>query len=463
MPSRERQKFPWAGKFFRARCRLLSTNAGQLRVQSHFCTPNAAWGKPLRSAERDVPTMCPRWIRTEASGHMDALVNSAASFQHPARISSGGDAKTARVAETHDDDEAGETSVDIIWPDKAFEFAWQQVLSQPGTRTPAPQVQATVDSAAVTADSADAQTEVAQQGFPDLLTGQVAVPTSEAANAIWWDQNSIVEQAPRDSNQPPATTSGDAPTFDSLALLDSVDIDLQLRPVPIVPEDPMKWNSNASPPSLPTATDGATLQAEDFAAGNPSLQTDAASFGDSTSSSPSPAVPQLSAQTESPAVATSLSNANFTSQPLTTQVLTALAQRLSSVVEQTADSLTLRLDPPELGEVDVQFQRLDDGITIRVTAKEAVTMEMLMSRGAEIERLLRNQNPDVQKFEFHHPNANGESNFGESANQSSRRDAEARHNGSNIDGNQHNGSADDQPVAAKVRRDDGTARSRIRA
>ncbi len=225
----------------------------------------------------------------------------------------------------------------------------------------------------------------------------------------------------------------------------------------------MKWNSNARPASLPTTSDGATLQADDFATVNPSVPADAASLGDSTSSSPAPAVPQLSTQTESPAVATSLSNANFTSQPLTTQVLTALAQRLSSVVEQTADSLTLRLDPPELGEVDVQFQRLDDGITIRVTAKEAVTMEMLMSRGAEIERLLRNQNPDVQKFEFHHANANGESNFGESANQSSRRDAEARHNASNIERNQYNGSADDQPKAAKVRRNDGTMRSRIRA
>lgn len=410
--------------------------------------------------------MCPRRIRTEASGHMDGLVNSTASFQHPARISSGGGAKTARVAETHDDEEAGETSVDIIWADKAFEFEWQQVLSQPGARTPAPQVQVAADSAIATADSPDAQTEVGQEGLPVSaisVNGQVAVPTSEAANAIWWDQNPIAEQASAVLNQSPVTADDDTPTSDSLALLDAVDVHLQLQPVPVRPEDPMKWKSNASLASLPTASDGAPLQPDDFAAVNPSLQADASSSGDATSSSPSPAVPQLTAQTESPAVATSLSNANFTSQPLTTQVLTALAQRLSSVVEQTADSLTLRLDPPELGEVDVQFQRLDDGITIRVTAKEAVTMEMLMSRGAEIERLLRNQNPDVHKFEFHHANANGESNFGESSNQSSRRDAEARHDESNIERIQHNGAADDQPVAAKVRRDDGTMRSRIRA
>ncbi len=408
--------------------------------------------------------MCPRRIRTEASGHMDGLVNSTASFQHPARISSGDESKTARVAASHDDEEAGETSVDIIWPDKAFEFEWQQALSQPGPRTPALQVQVAADASSATAEPADVQREIGHNGFPCPVHGQVAVPRSEAANANWWDQNSIAEQAPADSNQPPATTSGDATTSDSLALLDSGDIHPQLQPaVPTVPEDPMKWNSNARPASLPTTSDGATLQADDFATVNPSVPADAASLGDSTSSSPAPAVPQLSTQTESPAVATSLSNANFTSQPLTTQVLTALAQRLSSVVEQTADSLTLRLDPPELGEVDVQFQRLDDGITIRVTAKEAVTMEMLMSRGAEIERLLRNQNPDVQKFEFHHANANGESNFGESANQSSRRDAEARHNASNIERNQYNGSADDQPKAAKVRRNDGTMRSRIRA
>ncbi len=124
--------------------------------------------------------MCPRRIRTEASGHMDGLVNSTASFQHPARISSGDESKTARVAASHDDEEAGETSVDIIWPDKAFEFEWQQALSQPGPRTPALQVQVAADASSATAEPADVQREIGHNGFPCPVHGQVAVPRSEA-------------------------------------------------------------------------------------------------------------------------------------------------------------------------------------------------------------------------------------------------------------------------------------------
>jgi hypothetical protein len=158
---------------------------------------------------------------------------------------------------------------------------------------------------------------------------------------------------------------------------------------------------------------GAADGAPEFAA---HAEADTSQF-DNSSTPGSAATPQRAELAEA---STSLSSANATSQPLTTQVLTALAQRLSSVVGQTADSLTLRLDPPELGEVEVQFQRLDDGITIRVTAKESVTMEMLMSRGAEIEKLLRSQNPEVQRIELHHPDSPGEFGFGQGAGQFSR-------------------------------------------
>ena len=93
--------------------------------------------------------------------------------------------------------------------------------------------------------------------------------------------------------------------------------------------------------------------------------------------------------------------------PLTTQVLTALVQNLSTVINETPNSLTLRLDPPELGEVDVEFTRSDEGVAVRVTARESVTMEMLLSRGGEIERMLRNQDADMVKVEFSSPDSDG--------------------------------------------------------
>lgn len=95
--------------------------------------------------------------------------------------------------------------------------------------------------------------------------------------------------------------------------------------------------------------------------------------------------------------------------PLTSQILSALVQQHSTVVQDNADSLTLRLDPPELGQLDVKFTQGADGISVRVSADEAVTMEMLLSRGGEIERMLLNQNSEFVKVEFAAPDSDGRS------------------------------------------------------
>lgn len=95
--------------------------------------------------------------------------------------------------------------------------------------------------------------------------------------------------------------------------------------------------------------------------------------------------------------------------PLTSQILSALVQQHSTVLQDNAGSLTLRLDPPELGQLDVKFTQGADGISVRVSADEAVTMEMLLSRGGEIERMLLNQNSDFVKVEFAAPDSDGRS------------------------------------------------------
>ena len=84
-----------------------------------------------------------------------------------------------------------------------------------------------------------------------------------------------------------------------------------------------------------------------------------------------------------------------------------MVQNLSTVVAESSNSLTLRLDPPELGELDVEFTQSDEGLAIRVRAREPVTMEMLLSRGGEIEQILRSQDADIVKVEFSAPDSDG--------------------------------------------------------
>ena len=64
------------------------------------------------------------------------------------------------------------------------------------------------------------------------------------------------------------------------------------------------------------------------------------------------------------------------------------------------DSLSVRLDPPELGEMTIQLSKTHEGLVVRVTAREAVTMEMLFARGQEIESQLRGQHMNLKSLEF---------------------------------------------------------------
>lgn len=64
------------------------------------------------------------------------------------------------------------------------------------------------------------------------------------------------------------------------------------------------------------------------------------------------------------------------------------------------ESLSVRLDPPELGEMTIQLSKTDEGLAVRVTAREAVTMDMLFTRGQDIESQLRGQNMNLKSLEF---------------------------------------------------------------
>lgn len=87
-------------------------------------------------------------------------------------------------------------------------------------------------------------------------------------------------------------------------------------------------------------------------------------------------------------------------EPLSSQTARAIVHHFETHKAEDNETLTVRLDPPELGELTIELSRTRDGLAVRVTAREAVTMDMLLARGNEIERHLKNQNVDVATMEF---------------------------------------------------------------
>ena len=90
-------------------------------------------------------------------------------------------------------------------------------------------------------------------------------------------------------------------------------------------------------------------------------------------------------------------------QPLSSQVSRAVMDHIEKRGSQESDTLTVRLDPPDLGELVIELSNTKEGLAVRVTAREAVTMDMLFARGSEIETQLRGEKIDLQSLEFLSP------------------------------------------------------------
>ncbi len=87
-------------------------------------------------------------------------------------------------------------------------------------------------------------------------------------------------------------------------------------------------------------------------------------------------------------------------QPLSNQVSQAILEHIERNGVRSNDTLSVRLDPPELGEMTIELSRTHEGLAVRVTAREAVTMDMLFARGQEIESHLRAQQMNLKSLEF---------------------------------------------------------------
>ncbi len=89
-----------------------------------------------------------------------------------------------------------------------------------------------------------------------------------------------------------------------------------------------------------------------------------------------------------------------TRPPLSAQVSRAVMEHLERHGIRQNDSVTVRLDPPELGEMTIRLSQTHEGLAVRVTAREAITMDMLFARGQEVESHLRDQQLNLKSLEF---------------------------------------------------------------
>jgi hypothetical protein len=90
-------------------------------------------------------------------------------------------------------------------------------------------------------------------------------------------------------------------------------------------------------------------------------------------------------------------------QPLSSQVSRAVIEHLERKTTAESETLTVQLDPQDLGEMVIELSKSKEGLAVRVTAREAVTMDMLLARGSEIENQLRGEKLDLRSLEFLSP------------------------------------------------------------
>lgn len=90
-------------------------------------------------------------------------------------------------------------------------------------------------------------------------------------------------------------------------------------------------------------------------------------------------------------------------QPLSSQVARAVIEHLERKTASDSETLTVQLDPADLGEMVIELSKSKEGLAVKVTARESVTMDMLLARGSEIENQLRGEKMDLRSIEFLSP------------------------------------------------------------
>lgn len=210
------------------------------------------------------------------------------------------------------------------------------------------------------------------------------------------------------SDAVPKKTSDTAPATQSPSIAEGSVLSGGTASVPSLKSD----SSAATPISDPASALGRLEPFAKTAKSRPSSDADSqmSDLGTSQSSSTAQSASMLTSATAmSGGVLSSVANAlpspeapvsGGMRQPLTSQVSQAIMDHIEHNGIRPSDSLSVRLDPPELGEMTIELSKTPEGLAIRVTAREAVTMDMLLVRGQEIESQLRGQHMNLKSLEF---------------------------------------------------------------
>ena len=95
-----------------------------------------------------------------------------------------------------------------------------------------------------------------------------------------------------------------------------------------------------------------------------------------------------------------------TQEPVTAQITGSVLRALhttAQAAEQRDRTLTIRLDPPELGTLTIQLKSTGSGMDVHLDAADPVTAEMLSSRIPEIESALRNRDVPLHRIQMNEP------------------------------------------------------------
>jgi flagellar hook-length control protein FliK len=258
--------------------------------------------------------------------------------------------------------------------------------------------------------TAETQAATASQSVPKPIL--VAVPTTATAPSV--------ESSKAATNQQPPSTSELHARVSSLTGSTSNSAEKLLRPF-LSESSEADTGITTTIKSFESAPDGTTLTSDLTSSASEPLQPSVASLKrrgfpdedplvlDDSKPQLNPASDVTAATQQNGFVSSVLPNsvpdlaASISAemrQPLTSQVSQAIMDHVERHGVRQSDSLSVRLDPPELGEMTIQLSKTDEGLAVRVTAREAVTMDMLFARGQEIESQLRGQRMNLKSLEF---------------------------------------------------------------
>jgi len=169
---------------------------------------------------------------------------------------------------------------------------------------------------------------------------------------------------------------------------------LELRPIgqqtPLFAEGALTAFNGQAVPLIAASIDEAIPQSEQ----NKSIATDI-SDGDIDTS-----IRSVSQGTSTTTATAELPRSFESRVPISQQVVSIVREHLVEITRHGDSSLAFRLDPPELGELLVRVSRSDEGLALKVTVREPVTLEMLLSRGHQIESGLRGESVDLSELSF---------------------------------------------------------------